>query len=205
MSNDICLGVGGYYLAHGEAMREPVDGVRQYVPTPFLYVLLLREPELCKTMFMKRILLCFTAALLMCPVFSQNTLTIHQKDGQQFSFGFADKPVITYTDTDLVLKTTRTELQYPLAQLAKFTFTDVEDAVISIKDDKAVQLELDNYAVNITGAKPGIMVSVTGIDGKSLAVYKTDADGSVTFSISELPEGIYIIKTESLTCKILKK
>lgn len=31
-------GCGGYYLTHGKAMREPVDGVRQYVPTPFLFL-----------------------------------------------------------------------------------------------------------------------------------------------------------------------
>ena len=33
----------------------------------------------------------------------------------------------------------------------------------------------------------------------------TDQDGSVTFSIADLPQGIYIIKSESLTCKILKQ
>ena len=143
--------------------------------------------------------------LLMCPVFSQNTLTIHQKDGLKFSFGFEDKPVITYTDTDLVLKTTNTEVQFPLASLAKFTFIDEEDAVISIKDGNAAQLELDNYTVSITGAQSGISVSVIGSDGKSLAAYKTDGNGAVTFSIAEQPEGTYIIKSESLTCKILKK
>jgi hypothetical protein len=155
---------------------------------------------------MKRLLICFLVALLVCPVFSQNTLTIHQKDGQQFSFGFEDKPVITYTETDLVLKTTKTELQYPLSKLSKITFTDIDDAVISIKDDaNTAQMVLDNYVVNITGAKPGISVSVIGTDGKSLASYKTDDNGSITFSIAELPEGTYIIKSESLTCKILKK
>ena len=97
-------------------------------------------------------------------------------------------------------------MQYPLSSLSKITFTDIDDAVISIKDDaNSAKLVLDNYVVNITGAKPGISVSVIGTDGKSLARYKTDADGSVTFSIVELPEGIYIIKSESLTCKILNK
>lgn len=154
---------------------------------------------------MKRLLLCFTVALLMCPVFSQNTLTIHQKDGQQFSFGFADKPVITYTESDLVLKTAKTELQYPLAQLAKFTFTDIDDAVIFIKDDKATQLVLDNYAVNITGIKAEATITLIGSDGKTVGTYKADADGGVTFSIADFPVGIYIIKSENLTYKILKK
>ncbi len=144
--------------------------------------------------------------LLSVPLFSQNTLTIHQKDGLQFSFGFDDKPVITYTDTDLVLKTTKTEVQYPLASVAKFTFTDVEDAVISIKQDSnAAQLELDGYVVSITGAQADITVKVIGPDGKTLGTYKTDSDGSVTFSIGDLPQGLYIISSENLTCKILKK
>ena len=79
---------------------------------------------------MKRLLICFLVALLVCPVFSQNTLTIHQKDGKQFCYGFADKPVITYTESDLILKTANTEVRYPLAQLDKFTFDDIDDAVI---------------------------------------------------------------------------
>ena len=144
--------------------------------------------------------------LLSVPLFGQNTLTIHQKDGQQFSFGFDDKPVITYTDTDLVLKTTKTEVQYPLASVAKFTFTDVEDAVIPInQDSNAAQLELDGYVVSITGAKADITVKVIAPDGKTLGTYKTDSDGSVTFSVADLPQGLYVINSENLTCKILKK
>ena len=155
---------------------------------------------------MKRFLLVIISAMSALNVIGQNTLTIHQKDGQQFNFGFDDKPVITYTDNDLVLKTTKTEVQYPLASLAKFTFTDVEDAVIPVKQEGNVaQLELDNYTVSITGAKAGIAVTVIGFDGKTIGTYKTDSDGSVTFSIADLPQGLYIISSENLTCKILKK
>ena len=111
---------------------------------------------------MRKLLFILTMLFAAVPmiVSAQNTITIHQKDGKQFSFGFDDKPVITYTDTDMVLKTTKTEVQYPLSSLAKFTFTDLEDAVISIKDDKAAKLELDNYMVSITGAKAGVTVTV---------------------------------------------
>lgn len=155
---------------------------------------------------MKRILTLLCTVLMAVPLFSQNTLTIHQKDGQQFSFGFDDKPVITYTDTDLVLKTTKTEVMYPLESLSKFTLTDVENAVISIKQDgNTAKLELDSYMVSITGAKADATVTVIGPDGKTLGTYKTDSDGSVTFSIADLPQGLYIINSENLTCKIQKK
>lgn len=155
---------------------------------------------------MKRLSTILLTVLLSLSALSQNTLTIHQKDGQQFSFGFDDKPVITYTDTYLVLKTTKTEVQYPLASLSKFAFTDVADAIIPIKQDgDAAQMELDGYTVCITGAKARINVLVMGPDGKTVGTYKTDSDGSVTFSIADLPQGLYIINSENLTCKILKK
>ncbi|MBO4500285.1 MAG: hypothetical protein J5732_08570, partial [Bacteroidaceae bacterium] len=64
---------------------------------------------------MKRLLLLLLSALAIMPIAAQNTLTIHQKDGQQFSFGFSEKPVITYTENEMVLTTTRTTVKYPLS------------------------------------------------------------------------------------------
>ena len=93
-----------------------------------------------------------------------------------------------------------------LAQVAKFTFDDIEDAVIGIKADAAnASITLDEYTVCITGAKPDITVRLLASDGKQLQSYKTNQEGSVTFSIADLPEGTYIISSESLTVKILKK
>ena len=155
---------------------------------------------------MKRLLLYISLALAICPAFSQNTLVIHQKDGQKFSFGFDDKPVITYTDNDLVLKTAKTEVQYPLASLSKFTFVDIPTEVDAVAvDRKSPEITLDDYMIRITGAKAETVVKVTGMDGKTLAAYKADSEGTVTFSIADLPEGVYIISSDSLTCKILKK
>ena len=155
---------------------------------------------------MKRILFCSVLMLASFAAIAQNTLTVHQKDGQQFSFGFEDKPVVTFTDNELVVKTTKTELSYKLAKVAKFTFDEKETAVEGVKDDAVkAGITLDEYTVNISGAKADITVRLISSDGRQLYSYKTGADGSVTFSISELPEGTYIIASESLTVKILKK
>lgn len=145
-------------------------------------------------------------AISISSLFAQNTLTIHQKDGQQFGFGFEEKPVVSFTDNALIIKSTKIEVQYELAKVAKFTFDDVEDAVIGIKvDDAKASITLDEYTVSISGAAADITVRLIASDGKQLQSYKTNQDGSVTFSIAELPEGTYIIVSESLTCKILKK
>ena len=156
---------------------------------------------------MKQIL-CSLAMLfftLLSTITAQNTLIIHQKDGTTFGYGFSEKPVITYTETDLVLTTTKTVVEYPLSALFKFTFSNVETAVSGIKQDiQTPVLSLDNYMVQITGAKPSQKVSLIDIDGKVLSTFQTDANGSLSFSISDLPKGVYIIKSQSLTCKISK-
>ena len=179
---------------------------------------------------MRRTLLLLGVAFLFFPAIAQNTLTIHQKDGQQFSFGFAEKPVITYTENYLLLKTSKTEISYPLSTVAKLTFTDIEpgddiepdddtepgddiesgdDTETGVsdveKDSQTPVLSLDSYMVCITGAKSDDIVSIIDADGKILCSYKTDKEGCVTFSVAELSEGVYIIKSENLTCKILKK
>lgn len=136
---------------------------------------------------------------------AQNTLTIHQKDGSKFGYGFSEKPVITYTETDLILTTNSTVVEYPLSAIAKFTFTENETSVSDIRSEiKTPTLQLDNNTVQISGAEPLQAVSLIDTDGKIISAYKTDANGSVSFSITELPKGIYIIKTKSLTCKISK-
>lgn len=155
---------------------------------------------------MKRLFFILFFAISISSLFAQNTLTIHQKDGQQFGFGFEEKPVVTFTDNALIIKSTKIEVQYELAKVSKFTFDDVEDAVIGIKvDDAKASITLDEYTVSISGAAADITVRLIASDGKQLQSYKTNQDGSVTFSIAELPEGTYIIVSESLTCKILKK
>lgn len=155
---------------------------------------------------MKRLIFLSGILLLSLPLLAQNTLTVHQKDGQTFSYGFSEKPVITYTDTDLVLTTTRTTVGYPLSSVAKLTFSDDETGVDAVTEDASdARISLDSYTVRISGAKSGQNVFLTDTSGKPISTYETDQDGSVTFNIADLPQGIYIIKSDSITCKILKQ
>ena len=136
-------------------------------------------------------------------VSAQDAVTLLQKDGQQISFAFEEKPVITFSDNNLVITTASITLEYGIADIQKFFFSDSQTAVENVKITPV--LELDAYTVRIAGAKAGATVSLFGPDGKTLNSYKTDSEGSVSFSIAELPQGLYIISSDNLTCKILKK
>lgn len=154
---------------------------------------------------MKRTIVLLSMLFGAIPFFAQGTIIIHQKDGQKCGFGFEDKPVITYTDTHLVLKTTNTEVQYPLAFLNKITFSDYDTAVQIIHDsNNSPEMTLDNFDICITGAKPNTAVSIVDSGGKTLDNFQIDANGTTTFNIEKLPQGVYIIKADNFTCKILK-
>ena len=161
---------------------------------------------------MRKLLFAFLTLLMAAPMVlrSQNVITVHLKDGNPLYFAFKFNPVISFTDTDIVLTTSEgISFTYPLAGLTKFTF-DTSDIIPTeadeIKEDvKKVTLSIDEYTVTITGAKAEIPVRLISSDGKLVNAYKTDTEGSVSFSISELSEGTYIISSEDITVKILKQ
>lgn len=154
----------------------------------------------------------FAIAVLAFSVMSglsaQNTLTIHQKDGQQFSYGFGEKPVVTFTDNDLIVTTANENVKLTLAltSVEKFTFDSNETAVNDIKDNaQKASISLDEYSVYIANVKENAVVSLSAADGKQLQAFKAGADGTVSFSIADLPNGTYIISSENLSVKIQKK
>ena len=96
-------------------------------------------------------------------------------------------------------------MEYLLSKVQKFVLTEDPTKVNQVQDElRKPVLVLDDYQVNISGAKPDATVRVLSADGKELATYKTDSEGSVTFTISELPVGTYIIRSDDLSFKILK-
>ena len=140
---------------------------------------------------------------------SQNVMVIHLKSGTIAELAFKYNPVVTFTETDAVLTTTvngrEIVVSYPLEKLTKFTFVTKDITAVDEVEDRNVQFMIEDYTVTITGAKPEIVVRLISMDGKQLGAYKTDKDGSVSFSIAELAVGTYIIASEDITFKILKK
>ena len=159
---------------------------------------------------MRKMIFALLSMLMLAPMVShsQNAMTVSLKNGSHGYFAFKAKPVISFTDTDVVFATSDgVSVTYPLADLIKFTFETVDPTEVEgIKDDvKKVVLSIDEYSITISGAKAEEQVQLIGTDGKVLGTYKTDDNGSVQFSVAELPEGSYIVSSQEVSAKILKK
>lgn len=104
-------------------------------------------------------------------------------DGSKSEVLFANMPEFVYQDGNITMKSSTTELSWPLTKLQKLTFEDLETG---IRDIEAMGLDLysDHFdAYDISG--------------------KLIRKGAK--SLSELPAGTYIVKDGSVTIKVVRK
>ena len=64
---------------------------------------------------------------------------------------------------------------------------------------------IHNGDIHFSSIRAGSPINVYTLDGKLLHTTTTDDAGNATISIASHPTGVYIIKTETITHKIIKR
>lgn len=138
-----------------------------------------------------------------------NGFYVRLKDGASTFFEFAQKPVVTLSSDSLFVKTSADET----AGTVDCSF--VLDNVLSIR-----LVSQTSTSVGVSAASPkfyfdGQTVTVTGADVRDALVYSlngtrqpvslSSTSGGVSFSVTGLPSGIYIVKAAARTFKIIKR
>ena len=136
-----------------------------------------------KTIFARAAMTLLLAVLSSSGAWAQEAgMSVWLTDGSKTEVLISDLPEITYEDGNVTLKSKQTELSWPIAELKRLTFENLqEDTAIKAPD-------LD-------------------IRSDKLAVY--DLNGRLikqrVKSLSELPKGTYIVKDGSVTIKVMRK
>lgn len=126
-------------------------------------------------------------------------------DGSTSSFLFAERPVVRVDGDVLTVVSAEAELEYTMAELHKFTIENeppsggVEAAVA------AGEVRVTGDEVIFGHCKPGDAVSAWGANGVLCRSSRIDTEGCGSLSIAGLAPGIYIIKTSTITYKLLKR
>lgn len=139
-------------------------------------------------------------------------LFVWLSDGHHDAYSFDENPNISYQSGELVINTRSGEYRYEHANVHKVTFSDTdtpkasdtETSVSSVESDSP-EMERRGDEVSMRGMNPGGNVYVYDIGGRLMDTLTVGEDGTLTFAISRLSSGIYIIKTETITFKIIKK
>lgn len=120
------------------------------------------------------------------------SLKVTLNDGNIRTFTLAEKPVVTFGATDMKITAPGAEVTYPRADVRNITFVD--NSTLSVADRLT-----ENYYYDGTEFR---------CDGSDITVYDMNGRPVLTgrdrVSTLSLPNGIYIIKANNTTIKIIK-
>lgn len=129
--------------------------------------------------------------------------------GARISFPLAEHPVMTYADGDIIVTTSQEQLTYAHVDVRKFTFADEdisqgEPAKIETSEHEA-QWQRQGDVMYFVDCTPGERVTVYNAAGQLVAQYAILPDGTLQIPLSQFCEGMYVVKTESITYKFMKR
>ena len=129
--------------------------------------------------------------------------------GARISFPLTEHPVMTYADGDIVVTTSQEQLTYAHADVRKFTLADEDisqDEPTKIEpSERDAQWQRQGDVMLFSACTPGERVAVYNATGQLVTQYVISADGTLQIPLSQFGEGMYIVKTESITYKFIKK
>ena len=155
----------------------------------------------------KRILLFVLLTIATMAVWAQSGIAIYQKNGKVARFTFSEKPVVTYSGTDMVMTTNKTSVRYPLNMLKKLVFEDEETRAMGIDAPEvkaSEQFSFKGETLSIAGGEPRSSVFLFNMKGMEVGQYRLDSNGSAEIPTHSLEKDIYIVKTNNVSFKFLK-
>lgn len=131
-------------------------------------------------------------------------------NGRKTVCHLSDKPLVKYADDKFVLTTTSETVEYDAQDVRKFTLADSpdgdeKDGIISLQSGDRHAVALDHKAMLISGGTPYASTQIFTAGGMLAGEYKADADGNTLIPLTVLPKGVIIVKSGTLTYKIIRK
>lgn len=128
------------------------------------------------------------------------------------AFALTENPVISFQDNDLLVKSLGDSLVVSLANASYFleeriytehTTTGINSLTLPGISQKQPQLAFANGMVS--GLRPGDSVRVFSVNGTLVKTIKADTQGHAALELSQLPNGVYIIRTPNNSIKIINR
>ena len=139
-----------------------------------------------------------------------NIFIVWLDGGGTVSYQLSEKPEVRQNAAELTVSSaTRTTVIYDWKEVLRFTLGNDELTTLDIStpqaDSQKPLVSRDAERLLFQGCKAGQIVTIYDATGKAVAIHHIDADGQLQLSISQLPSGLNIVKSESVTIKIMKK
>lgn len=138
-----------------------------------------------------------------------NVLTIWLANGERNDIKLSEHINVTFEGDKFLVKSATVDVVYDNVDVTKFTLendgseqTDIKQVV---NDETHGAMSYDGNAIYLSGLSPNSSVMLYSVSGHVSGSYRCGQDGSLLIPLDGLSGGIHIVKTESITYKIIKK
>ena len=132
-------------------------------------------------------------------------VVVETTGGERMEYLLSDLLRITRSADAVTLTTTNTTVELSAESILKvYLATSSPTAVQEVKSPVG-DVRLKESLLFLSGYQPGARMSLYQADGQLLQHKSIGDDGTLTLSLEQLPSGIYIIKTNHQSIKIIKK
>ena len=132
------------------------------------------------------------------------TLVVWQKDGHKVYYQLNEQPKTTFTTNGLVITTHMMEVSYPLSAIQRYTYATTA-GIDKARNNHDVEVSQNGTDVTFTNLKAGSEIRIYGTDGALLDVQSAKENSVSEVSLASYPTGVYILKVNDVTYKIMKK
>ena len=132
-------------------------------------------------------------------------LVVETKDHVKTAYMLADKTQVRFAGTNLRVVSTKADVTYQLSDILRFTYET--RSTTGISELRTTQAEVDymDGQLVISGIKAGGSVNVYSLEGKLVKQLTAQRSGTYRLSLASLSKGVYIVKADNVTYKIMKR
>ncbi|MBO4333296.1 MAG: hypothetical protein J5875_09055 [Paludibacteraceae bacterium] len=131
-------------------------------------------------------------------------MTVEQKTGEKFSFLLMEKPVVTFSEGNLVVNGSAAT-SYAISGVKNYHFTDDDQSGVEIFGADVLRIvEVDDNKVRVENAQAGTQVLLFNASGVLLVDAVVDQTGSAVVTLPE-QKGVYVLAADKKSIKLIRK
>ena len=132
------------------------------------------------------------------------SLILLLKDGTTQTYELAEQPVITVVGTELKIVANHADVSIPLSDVVHYTFQKRTTGIDEVDTNQEV-IDYKDGVLTLSGLETGTPISLYTIDGRLLQAHTVADDGTYRQSLASLRQGVYVVKVNHKSYKIMKR
>ena len=133
-------------------------------------------------------------------------LVVWKADGTKAYYELNDMPETTFEGGKLVIRTQSAMVEYPMSEVLRYTYDGVgTNGVSKVRGLHGAMVKRELNSVTIVNLKEDSEVQLFNSEGTLLDTKTSNGEEPVVISVANQPNGVYMVKYESQTLKLIKR